>query len=399
MALTPEAIGYARDGFPCSPLLAVMVGLLVDVDGADDLLGPSGRRRPGERIVRPGVADALEAIVEHGREGFYGGAFGAGLVAMSGGEVTRADLARPIASWVEPLRCAVWDHDVWTIPPTSQGYLTLLGAAIAEGLDLGDDPADPRWVHGLVESARAAAHDRITVLHDGAPVAELLARDEVAARRAQIDLQRRARHGAPTSAGDTTYLCVVDQDGMGVSLIQSNASGFGTHLFEPSTGIGLHNRGIGFSLVPGHRAEYGPGRRPIHTLCPAVVTRPGGDLRAVLGTMGGDSQPQILLQVLARLLALGQPAGACIGEPRWALARAAGTGFDTWTDPDDQIVRVEQTAPPAWTSGLEARGHVVEQVDGVFGTLGHAQLIEVLPDGGRAGAADPRAVIGAAQGW
>ena len=212
----------------------------------------------------------------------------------------------------------------------------------------------------------------------------------MAARRARIDLQGRARHRAPTSNGDTTYLCVVDQDGMGVSLIQSNTSGFGTHLFEPTTGIGLDNRGIGFSLVPGHPAEYGPGRRPIHTLCPAVVTRPDGDLRAVVGTMGGDSQPQILLQVLARLLALGQPAGACIGEPRWALAGAAGTGFDTWSDPDDQIVRIEQTAPAAWTSGLEARGHVVEQVDGVLGSLGHAQLIEVLPDGGHAGAADPR---------
>ena len=393
------AIGYARDGFPCSPLLAVMVGMLGDAVGADELRGPIGRRATGERIVRPGVAAALAAIVDRGRDGFYGGAFGDGLVAMGGGELTDDDLARPIASWVEPLHRSLWGHDVWTMPPTSQGYLTLLGAAIAEGLDLGTDPTDPRWVHGLIESARAAAHDRLSVLHDGAPVADLLEPQEVDARRALIDPDRRARFGSPGAAGDTTYLCVVDEDGMGVSLIQSNASGFGTHLFEPNTGIGLHNRGIGFSLEPGHPAEYGPGRRPTHTLCPALVTRPGGDLRAVVGTMGGDSQPQILLQVLARLLALGQPAGACIGEPRWALAQRDGTGFDTWTDPDAQLVNVEQTAPTTWTPGLEARGHAVQPVEGVFGTLGHAQLIEVLPNGVRSGAADPRALIGAAQGW
>src|SRR5262245_54267025 len=104
---------------------------------------------------------------------------------------------------------------------------------------------------------------------------------------------------------------------MAVSLIQSNASGFGSLVFEPSTGIGLQNRGVGFNLDPDHPAAYGPGRRPPHTLAPAMVTRPDGRLRAAIGTMGGDSQPQILLQLLCRWLHHGQSPGRTIASPRW----------------------------------------------------------------------------------
>jgi gamma-glutamyltranspeptidase/glutathione hydrolase len=89
---------------------------------------------------------------------------------------------------------------------------------------------------------------------------------------------------------------------MGVSLINSNASGFGSLLVEPSTGINLHNRGLGFSIQAGHPAELAPGRKPPHTLCPAVITRADGSLFSVLGTMGGDAQPQIVLQIITRLL-------------------------------------------------------------------------------------------------
>ena len=104
-----------------------------------------------------------------------------------------------------------------------------------------------------------------------------------------------------------------------MSLIQSNASGFGSHLVEPNTGINLHNRGIGFNLRQGHQAEYAPGRRPPHTLLPMAATRDDGSLAAVLGTMGGDAQPQIMLQLAARLLHHRQTPGRAIGAGRWAL--------------------------------------------------------------------------------
>ncbi len=391
------AIGYAADGFPCSPLLGFMLPMLRDVAGTDDLTAGAGR--PGDRITRPGVADTLRAIARQGRAGFYGGAFGEGLLALGAGEYLPADLDQHLATWVEPLGTRVWGHDVWTVPPNSQGYLTLLGLRIAEGLDLPDDPDDAAWAHGLIEAARAAAHDRPDRLHEHADVTSLLVDAEVESRRALIDLDATADLPGPGRAGDTMFLCAVDDDGMGVSLIQSNASGFGCLVFEPATGVGLHNRGLGFSLEPGHPAEYGPGRRPPHTLSPALVTRPDHSLRSVIGTMGGDAQPQILLQLLTRLLRHDQSPGACIDRPRWALTSSGASGFDTWADPNAVIVEIEPAAAAAWEAGLTARGHEVRVTDRYRGSFGHAHLIEVRPDGMRAGAADPRGLIAAATGY
>src|SRR6202034_455718 len=137
-------------------------------------------------------------------------------------------------------------------------------------------------------------------------------------------------------------LAVVDRDRMAVSLIQSNASGFGALIVEPATGISLHNRGLGFSVEPGHPAEYGPRRRPPHTLSPALVTGPDGTLRAVLGTMGGDSQPQILLQWAARLLVAGESAGDAIAAGRWVLSdRQDRGGFATWANRGEVQVELE----------------------------------------------------------
>jgi gamma-glutamyltranspeptidase/glutathione hydrolase len=194
------------------------------------------------------------------------------------------------------------------------------------------------------------------------------------------------------------HLCAGDSDGMAVSLIQSNASGFGSLVFEPATGIGLHNRGIGFSVELGHPAAYGPGRRPPHTLSPAMVTHPDGRLRAAVGTMGGDSQPQILLQLLCRWLHHDQSPGRAVGAPRWTLTGV--TGFDTWTVPDGARVRLESGTPDAWASGLRKRGHdVISASPAEAHGFGHAHLLERTPAGTWAGAADPRAQVGAATGW
>jgi gamma-glutamyltranspeptidase/glutathione hydrolase len=346
------------------------------------------------------VGSALRAVVDDGRDGHYNGQFGRGLLALGAGEYEPSDFERPLADWVEPLTARAWGHDLWTIPPNSQGYLSLLGSLVCEGLPLPDDPDDPLWAHFLVESARAAAFDRTAVLYENADVRGLLETGEVDRRRAFIHADGRSSLSSPSHAGDTMFLCAADSDGMGVSLIQSNASGFGALVFEPSTGIGLHNRGIGFSLVAGHPAEYGPGRRPPHTLAPLIVTRPDGSLRGVMGTMGGDAQPQILLQLLARWLHHGRTPGQVIQAGRFTLSGSARSGFDTWTDPDGVRVELEASGPPLWPEGLTDRGHEVNVVSGVSGSFGHAHMIEMGPDpeDGSArvlgGACDPRTLVG-----
>jgi gamma-glutamyltranspeptidase/glutathione hydrolase len=392
------ARALAADGFVVSGLLAAALLLVEGVPGTDELLAPRPAQ-PGERRPRTGVARSLAAIADRGRDGFYLGEFGEGLLAVGDGEYREDDLRTPLADWVEPLGQRAFDHDVWTVPPNSQGYLTLAGASIAEGLDLPDDPDDPLWAHLLIESARQAGFDREDVLSERADGRALLAPERLRPRREAIRADRAAELRAATRRGDTMYLCAADGDGMGVSLIQSNAADFGAHVVEPRTGIFLHNRGIGFSLVPGHPAEYGPGRRPPSTLSPALVTRPDGSLHSLVGTMGGDSQPQVVLQLIVRMLRAGQRPGTAVRAPRWVLANHdSGIGFATWKDLDALGVDVEADAPTAWVEGLQARGHRVRVRGQLDHGFGQAHLIQRF-DGGWGGAADPRAGAGAAVGY
>ena len=396
------AVGYAADGFPASRLLAATARDVLQLEGADDYreaAGSDGRLAGGALIRRPGVAAALTAIGSGGRDAFYRGPFGAGLIELGAGLFTPHDLARTQVDWVTPLRITAWGHDVWTTPPPSQGYLTLAGAWIADGLPLPDDPGDAAWPHLLAEAARAAGYDRPDVLFEGADGYALLAPGRLAGRRAGIDPGQRGTQAPLTSAGGTTVCCAVDRDRMGVALIQSNAAAWGAHIVEPATRVFLHGRGVGFSLEPGHPAELAPGRRPPHTLAPALVTRPDGPLRAVLGTMGGDSQPQVLLQVLARLLRRGDSPGRVIAAPRWILG--GGDSFRLWDGDGPGYVEIEAHANDAWERGLSARGHDVRRSpDPVDHGFGHTQVIEVT-GGGRllAGVADPRALDGAAFGY
>ena len=285
-------------------------------------------------------------------------------------------------------------HDVWSTPAPTQGYLLLLGLAVLDHATDGTslpDPRDPAWAHLLAEAARVSAYDRLDHLHDGADLAALLAPQETARRAAMIGPEARLDLPGAARDGDTTYLCTADADGMGVSLIQSNALGYGSLLFEPSTGINLHNRGIGFSLAEGHPAELRPGARPPHTLTPALVTRADGSLRAVTGTMGGDAQPQIMLQLISRMLA-DQSAGDAMDAPRFRFG-VEGSGFDTWVDPHGVRLELEAGHPAAWRDGLQALGHPLAETE-FGGAFGHAATIEVGTDGMRTAAADPRAVVG-----
>jgi len=407
------AIELAEDGFPASIMLAFATHLVHEVPGAGELC-PDGPLDVGAMVRLPGIARTLRAIAREGRVGFYGGQFGRGLLELGAGHFSPDDLAVNSAQWCAPLRRTAWGHALWTVPPPSQGYLTLAGAAVAERVGLGSDAAAPEWAHLLVEAWRAVGHDRPDVLYDGADGDALLdeARLDRAAARvsaehaAPPDVVGGAGDGAPGIArigdGDTTHLCACDADGLGVSLTQSNALDFGSHLVEPTTGVFLHNRGVGFSLVEGHPAEIRAGVRPPHTLSPMLVTAPDGPLTHLVGAMGGDAQPQIISQLLARLLLSGEDPAHAISAPRLALdARSAGP-FRLWWG-DDLTVLVEADAPAAWFEGLAARGHRTQAISAFDPVaVGCAQIIAVEHRAGGdrclVAASDPRSPDGAAVG-
>ncbi len=392
------AVGLAEGGFPASPLLALLLSVMPQ-RADDDLAEPTPTA--GQRLRSPSLGATLSAIGAGGRDAFYGGRAGVTLTGL-GGDVTAGDLEASHARWVDPISVEVWGHRVWTVPPPSQGYLTLGGAGIAARLGLAPDggpgPDDPAWPHLLTSAVGAIGRHRPSDLHDGADPATLLDPDRLDALAASVDLDS-ASSLPPAAHGDTTYLCAVDADGLAVSLIQSLAGPFGCQLAVPGTGVWLQNRGIGFSLDPDHPAAYGPGRRPPHTLSPALVTGAAGDCRAVLGTQGGDAQPFVVLQLLARLLTAGHRPGEVLSGPRALPHNPTGVGFDLWDAPDDHVLRIEADGAPSWAAGLGDLGYRVEVADPSDGvSFGHAHLIERLADGQRAAAADPRTGVGSAAG-
>jgi gamma-glutamyltranspeptidase/glutathione hydrolase len=425
------AIELATDGFPASILLALASHLVHGLPGAGELCR-GGPLDIGQTVRLPGIARTLRAIAAEGRSGFYQGEFGRGLLQLGNGHFAPADFAASAASWCTPLRATAWGHELWTVPPPSQGYLTLAGAVVAERAGLGADPDDPQWAHLLVETWRAVGHDRPAVLFDDADGEALLHPDRLATAADRVSAHGAAppdvAPGRGTAGpdvarlgdGDTTHLCAQDADGLGVSLTQSNALDFGSHMVEPTTGVFLHNRGVGFSLVQGHPAEVAPGRRPPHTLSPMLVTKSdaNGDpaLTHLVGAMGGDAQPQIILQILARLLHSGQDPARAITAPRFTLDAPSAGPFRLWWG-EDLTVLVEADAPPAWPDGLTSHGHRVRTI-GAFDpvAVGCAQIIateataepatESTAEGGTGpnaprrlvGASDPRSPAGAALG-
>jgi gamma-glutamyltranspeptidase/glutathione hydrolase len=391
------AIELAAGGFAASPTLARAIAG-TDLPETSDLSGLDSIE-PGSLIRRPGVARALRAIVASGRNGFYKGEFGERLLDLGDGEYDEADLATPLAEWQRALSADAFGHVLWTAPPNSQGYLTLAGSWIASGLDLPADPDDPMWAHLLIESSRAAAYDRVAVLSERADGDALLDPARLEPRRRAVSPERAAMLGDTYAGGGTIALCAVDSERTGVSLLQSNASGFGSLIAVPSLGFILHNRGIGFSLDRGHPAEYGPRKRPPHTLCPTALTDASGSLAAVLATMGGDSQPQILLQLLARWLVAGEAPGPALAAGRFALAPPEGWhGFSTWSEGGSVRVLLEGNCPESWPPRLAELGHEVLNLPAFGDLFGHAQLIHVLGDH-LAGASDPRPRSGSAAGW
>ncbi len=398
--LLAPAIELAEHGFPATDSLANATRLVASVDGASDYL-PGGRLpTAGQIIRRPGIARSLRGIAEIGRSAWYEGEFGEGLLRLGDGLFTAEDLATSHADWVTPLSVDAWDHTIWTVPANSQGYLALLSAAIVEEVGLAAEPGDPAWAHLLIEASKQAATDRRTQLHESADLQALMADAEVKRRAEMISPDRAGSLSVPAAGGGTIYMCTADET-MSVSLMNSNAAGFGSHLAVSEVGVFLHNRGIGFSLDPDHPAGLAPGRRPPSTLSPALVSRSNGERRAVLGTMGGDGQPQVVLQMLARLLAASTDSGVDPGEvlsaARFTLTVPDAVGFDTWDKADSISVALE--AGSGWADGLRSVGHDVDERPWGQSLFGHAHLIDIDGQQGTLyGAAEPRTGSSAAVG-
>jgi len=315
------AIRYAREGFPLTELIAHYWGLSAPVlerwPGYKETFMPGGRApRKGEIFRSPNLANTYDKIARGGRDVFYKGEIARTIDAYMkrvGGFLSYDDLAAHHSDWVEPVSSNYRGYDVWELPPNGQGIAALQILNILEGYDIaamGFGSAD--YIHHFVEAKKLAFEDRARFYADPEfneiPVEALISKKYAAKRREKIDPRKAAKEVAPgdpiSDAGDTIYLTVADDDGMMVSLIQSNYRGMGSGLSPDGLGFILQDRGELFDLEEGRFNTYAPGKRPFHTIIPAFVTKDGKPLMS-FGVMGGATQPQAHAQIIINLVDFG----------------------------------------------------------------------------------------------
>lgn len=410
------AIALAEEGMPVtakvSKWLENATPLLSQWDESAATYLPEKRApRPGERLRQPNLARTYRTLVREGRDALYHGPIGQAIaeyVQRCGGVLSMEDLEQHHSDWVTPLTSAYRGYDIYEFPPNSQGMVALEMLNILEGYDLealGYQSVE--YLHLLLEAKKLAFADRDRYISDPAfvdiPVERLLSKEYAEEQRARIDLTRARPHfpGGPQQDGDTMYLCTADQQGNVVSLIQSLYMGIGSGLVGGNTGIALHNRGSYFSLDPRHINYLQPGKRTMHTLMPGMVLRDGRPLMAI-GTMGGDAQPQIHVQLLTAMLDFGLNPQQAISAPRWQSGRAylekrsdhlAGqSGVDEYLNPGiAEVVQLENRFPEHIPEQLAQLGHHIHVLGSWEDAMGHAQAIMRNPENQLfIGAADPR---------
>lgn len=348
----------------------------------------------GDFVTRPALARTLHAIAKSGRDGFYLGQPGEDIVTAVGEMITLDDLARENAEWVDPIGADVSGMTAWTLPANTQGYLGPGTLAAFEMLDPPDDPDDPLWWHLMIEAYRCLAWERDDIVADPnhAQLPAELMLDVNRLRRAAQTVSKETTGVWPLlgSLSGTAYMCVADASGMAVSIIQSNYRGTGSPFGAARSGFLLQDRGLGFTLTPGHPNELQPGKRPLHTLAPTLWTKHNAP-RWLLGTRGGAVQPQLVAQLAARAIMGDSAMEEAQSAPRWTVG-SFGPG-------QPSNVAVEPGIGSPILAGLRARGHSIQELAERQPGWGPVSIIEMDGRDRRGAAADPRVDTATALTW
>lgn len=401
------AVRMAEEGFPVTPVTAhfwkngVELQLSTALNGVE--LTIKGRApRAGEIFQNPGLGRTLALIAEHGKEVFYEGEIARSVVEIiqeAGGCLEMEDLAAHQSTWPEPISTEYRGYRVWECPPNGQGLAALLALNLMEGFDVSElDPLGVERLHLQIEAMRLAFADTSWHVSDPRyntiPINELLSKNYAEQRRKKIDPLRATldqMRGSPRGSSDTIYLTVVDEEGNACSFINSNYMGFGTGIVPRGRGFTLQNRGHNFSLDPEHPNRLEPGKRPYHTIIPAMITRSesqnnGEELCSLVssfGVMGGYMQPQGHLQVVCGLLDDHLNPQATLDRPRFCILDGTAGGQ----------VAVEEGIPFETLAELSRMGHHLQPMTGYRRAFfGRGQII--FRDGEQGvlwGGSDPRA--------
>jgi len=387
-ALAP-AIEYATEGYPVTEVVAAQwthgEERFDDDHARDAWLFDGSAPAVGQEVTLPALGRTLDAVATEGADVVYEGAIGEAIadeVQAKGGFLTVDDMAEFTVEWPDPISTTYNGAEVFELPPNNQGMVALEALNVAAELDAGEAAYESaERVHRFAEATKLAfvdshhyvtdpEYESVPELHDPA----------YARRRAGVVGETATENpdiGVPEAGGaedaDTVLVCVADDEGNVVSYINSRFEGFGSGLVAGDTGIALQNRGASFSLDPDHPNRLEPGKRPFHTLVPAVARLDESDW-AAFGVMGGYMQPQGHVQVLSNLVDYDMPVQAALDAPRWRYR-------------ENGSLAVEERIHDGVPTKLARRGHDVTVRPPA--RFGGAQLARD-DDGTLSGATEPR---------
>jgi gamma-glutamyltranspeptidase/glutathione hydrolase len=373
------AIRYADEGFPVAEITAsdwadAEARLRMDRGAARTYL-PDGRApRVGQLFRNPDLAWTYRQIAASGPDAFYKGEVARRLLSYlerQGSTMTRADLSEFTAEWADPISTTYRGWTVHELPPNGVGIAALGMLNILEKYPLREYGHNTvETLHTMIEAKKLAYADMARHVGDPkfttVPVTTLVSKSHADTRAKLIDRNvancRVSAASVPASAGDTTYLSVVDRDGNMVSLIQSNYSEFGSAMVADGTGFVLHNRGVLFTTDPRHPNAVAPRKRPQHTIIPAFMTR--DHVRIAFGIMGGWNQSQAHAQFVSNIVDHGMNIQAAMEAARFTKLTFAGCD-----------VAAEARIPEHVLDALRKKGHQIELHGDFSGSMGGGQAV------------------------
>ncbi len=399
--LFADAVHYAEHGVPVTTSQANATAAkraeLESQPGFAATFLPGGAvPAAGSLFVQKPLAATLRRLAQAGIEDFYRGELAQAnsqALGRAGSPIALADLNAHRAQWTTPL---VLEHSlgrVYNVPPPTQGLVSLAILGQLDRLGTGAlDPVGADFVHLAVEATKQAFRNlRDPHITDpsrmNVQAQSLLSAERLDALARGIDRSRAMPWGKGRGPADTIWMGVIDGEGRAVSFIQSVYHEFGSGVVLDATGVTWQNRGCSFSLDPAHINVLEPGKKPFHTLNPALALLNDGRTM-VYGNMGGDGQPQSQSAVFSRIAVFGMHPQAAITAPRWLLGR-------TWGQVSDSL-KLESRFAPEVVAALQRMGHEVELLQPFDETVGHAGAIVRHASGVFEGGADPRSDGGVA---
>ncbi|MFT9399484.1 gamma-glutamyltransferase family protein [Acetobacter sp.] len=391
--LLQDAIYYATHGYAVSDSEATLLrekqaelaqnpAFMASYAGKEALVAHGEIRR------NPALGRTLQRLATDGLQSFYTGAVAQALaadLAETGSPLTLQDFAAYTALLTQPLETDINGCTLYNTPPPTQGVASL---AILKLFDALDAPQAESFahIHGLVEATKQAFLYRNAHVGDPAFMTEcaqsfLNDTQRITQLANSIDMQKALPWPVPSQEGDTTWMGAIDASGVAVSMIQSLYFEFGSGVFLPQTGVIWQNRGSSFQLAESGWNALRPGRKPFHTLNPALARFHDGRTM-VYGTMGGEGQPQTQAALFSRYARYGTPLQQAVTAPRWLLGRTWGM--------ESVSLKIEDNFSPQVVRHLKEAGHDVELVPAFSSMMGHAGAIVRHPTGVLEGASDPR---------